>query len=433
VTDSTDERPADIASLPDDATSDSDDAAPRPKDAASGLGLTAEGGFGDFDWEDPWPTYDRLRSEAPIWRNPVGDLLLTRHADCEAVLRDARWSSNPVHDVNRPGGEGQLDTALRESDLHVLLMMDPPDHTRLRKLVSKAFTPRSVEQLRPRIVTLVDEILDQAAERGGLDVVADLGYELPVVVICEMLGVPLADRDQFAGWSSDATRLLDGMIEQEDIDKGVLAMLNFLAYFDALFDERRQHPGDDLVSRLLAVEEDGDRLELGDLRMTVILLFVAGHETTMNLIGNGTLALLQQRDQLERWRQDPALDVPAVEELLRFDGPAHVTGRTATTDLEVNGRVFPKATHVVTMIAAANRDPDRFDGPGRLDLARGDNHHLAFSQGMHYCLGAALARLEGQIALGRLIRRFPDMELASAPVHRDHFVLRGLTELSVSV
>ncbi len=404
-----------------------------PTDPATGLGLTDDSGFGPFDWEDPWPTYDRLRGEAPIWRNPLGEFLLTRHADCEAVLRDPRWSSNPAHIPVEATAQSDLGNAMALAEAHVLLFMDPPDHTRLRKLVSKAFTPRSVEQLRPRVETLVDEILDRAAERGGLDVVADLGYELPVVVICEMLGVPLADRDQFAGWSSDATRLLDGMIEPADVEKGVLAMLNFFAYFDALFDERRRQPADDLVSRLLAVEDDGDHLEAGDLRTTIVLLFVAGHETTMNLIGNGTLALLRQRDQLVRWRDDPTLDAAAVEELLRFDGPAHVTGRTATEDLDVNGHLFNKGQRVATLIGAANRDPYRFADPTRIDLGRTDNHHLAFSQGMHYCLGAALARLEGQIAISRLVRRFPDIELAAEPVHREHFVLRGLRELQVTV
>jgi pimeloyl-[acyl-carrier protein] synthase len=388
--------------------------------------------FGAFDWEDPWPTYDRMRAEDPVWRNDLGEWVMTRHRDCEAVLRDPRFSSNPVHrDV--PTGPGDLAPLLAEADAHVLLFMDPPDHTRVRGLVSKAFTPRTVERLRPRIQALVDSILDQAADRGGLDVVADLGFELPVTVICELLGVPLADRDQFAGWSSDASRLLDGVMTEEEMQRGMVAAMSFFNYFGALFDERRAHPGEDLISALLAAEEAGDRLSPEELSSIVVLLFIAGHETTMNLIGNGALALLRQPDQLVRWRQDPSLDVAAVEELLRFDPPAHITGRTATVDIEVGGQLFTRGTPVVTLVAAANRDPARFADPTRLDVGRADNHHLAFSQGMHYCLGAALARLEGQIALGSLIRRFPDVELAAEPVHRDHFVLRGLRELQVSV
>jgi cytochrome P450 len=387
--------------------------------------------FGAFDWEDPWPTYDRMRVEAPIWKNDLDEWVMTRHADCEAVLRDPRFSSNPVHRDPPPIMFSEVD--ISAVDAHTLLFMDPPDHTRVRGLVSKAFTPRSVERLRPRVQELVDGILDEAAERGSLDVVADLGYDLPVTVICELMGVPLADRTQFAGWSSDASRLLDGVMTDEELQAGVFAAMNFFAYFNELFDERRANPGDDLISGLLAAEEDGDRLSPEELSAIVVLLFIAGHETTMNLIGNGTLALLRQPDQLARWHADPSLDASAVEELLRFDPSAHITGRTATVDIEVNGHPVRKGAGVVTLIAAANRDPARFTDPARLDLGRTDNHHLAFSQGIHYCLGAALARLEGQVALGSLVRRFPDMELAAEPVHRPHFVLRGLTALHVNV
>jgi cytochrome P450 len=364
--------------------------------------------FGHFDWEDPWPTYDRMRSEAPVWMNALGEWVMTRHADCEAVLRDPRFSSNPVH-RDPPVVFDDSFPDLAAVDSHVLLFMDPPDHTRLRGLVSKAFTPRTVERLRPRIQELVDGILDEAAERGSLDVVADLGYELPVTVICELMGVPLADRSQFAGWSSDASRLLDGFMTPDELQAGIMAAMSFFAYFNTLFDERRQKPGDDLISALLAAEEAGERLAPEELSSIVVLLFIAGHETTMNLIGNGTLALL------------------------RFDPSAHITGRTATEDIVVNGHPVRKGTGVITLVAAANRDPARFDTPARLDLGRADNHHLAFSQGMHYCLGAALARLEGQIAVGSLVRRFPDLQLAEEPVHRDHFVLRGLKSLQVTV
>jgi cytochrome P450 len=388
--------------------------------------------FGSFDWEDPYPTYDRMRSEEPVWQNPLGEWVLTRHADCEAVLRDPRFSSNASHrdpPVVIESGFPDLNAV----DAHTLLFMDPPDHTRLRGLVSKAFTPRTVEQLRPRVQQLVDGILDEAQERGSLDVVADLGYELPVIVICELLGVPLADRAGFTGWSSAASRLLDGVMSDEVLQAGLLAAMGFFNYFNELFEERRARPGDDLISALLAAEESGDRLSPEELSSIVVLLFIAGHETTMNLIGNGTLALLRNPDQLARWRQDPSLDAAAVEELLRYDSPVHLTGRTATEAIEVNGIPFRKGVAVITLLAAANRDPARYDDPAGLDLGRADNHHLSFSQGIHYCLGAALARLEGQVTLGSLVRRFPDLELMEEPVHREHFVLRGLRSLQVSV
>jgi len=395
--------------------------------------LIGDDRFGRYDWNDPWPTYDRLRAEEPYWVNPLGSTVLTRFADCEAVLRDPRFSSNNSHEDPPqvlPEGDPR---AMMDNGVQPLLFLDPPDHTRLRKLVSKAFTPRAIERLRPRVQELVDGILDDAAERGGLDVVADLGYELPVIVICELLGVPVEDRPQFAGWSSATSRLLDNELSPEVLNEGVTAAINFAVYFDELFAARRLDPRDDVVSALLAAEEEGDRLTQDELGSIVVLLFVAGHETTMNLIGNGTHALLRNRDQLDRWRNDPSLDAPAVEELLRFEGPVHLTGRIPIEDIEINGHRFPRGKHVVSLVSAGNRDPARFDHADQLDIGRTDNHQLTFSQGIHYCLGAALARLEGQVAIGSLVRRFPDIELAAQPRYRDHFVLRGLQSLEVTV
>jgi hypothetical protein len=390
--------------------------------------------FGRFDWADPWPTYDRLRAEAPYWQNPDGVTILTRYADCEAVLRDARFSSSNDHaDPPMILAEGDP-RSFMDGQAAPLIFLDPPDHTRIRKLVNKAFTPRSVERLRPRVQEVVDGILDRAAEEGGLDVVADLGYELPVIVICELLGVPLSDRPQFSGWSSDASRLLDDDLSEEELNAGVVAAISFAQYFAELFEVRRADPRDDLVSGLLAAEEAGDRLSIEELHSIVILLFIAGHETTMNLIGNGTNALLGQRDQLVRWRDDPSLDGPAVEELLRFDGPVHLTGRIPVEDVEIGGHLFPRGKQAVTLLAAANRDPKRFPDPDRLDIGRTDNQHLAFSHGIHYCLGAALARLEGQVVFDTLAARFPSLHLAVDPdevEYREHFVLRGLKALPV--
>ena len=387
---------------------------------------------------DPYPLYRHLRETTPLYENPLdpGSYVLTRFADCEAVLRDARWSSNPAHRPT-PVGVDEVDfrTGLSDAEVNVLLFLDPPDHTRLRKLVSKAFTPRRVEALRPRVQQLVDEILDEAAERGELDVVHDLGFTVPVTVICELMGVPVSDREQFGPWSSAATRLLDGIIPEDEAMAGVAGLVNIVGYFNDLYDQRRRDPGDDLLSALVLAEEEGDRLTEAELRSMTVLLFVAGHETTTNLIGNGTKALLEHPDQLARLAADPSLVPSAVEELLRFDGPVHLTGRIASVDgLEVGGRTFAKGEQVVTLLAAANRDPARFDDPDQLDVGRGDSHHLAFSHGIHFCLGASLARLEGQVAIGSLVARFPDMALRTDPVtYRDHFVLRGLDELRVGV
>lgn len=385
---------------------------------------------------NPYPYYDRMREVAPIFPSQLEDdaFILTRFADCESVLRDPRWSSNPMH---RPLPPGEIDvrTGMAATGANILLFIDPPDHTRLRKLVSKAFTPRTVEKLRPRVQQIVDEILDEAAERGGLDVVSDLGYIVPVTVICEMIGVPVEDRDLFGPWSSDASRLLDGVLDEETTMRGLSGAMQIINYLNGMIEDHRAHPRDDLLSALIAAEEEGDRLTEDELRTNLLLLFVAGHETTMNLIGNGMNALLHNPDQLEQLRSDPTLITSAVEELLRFDGPVHVTARTATVDgLVVGDHTFAKGDTVVTLISAANRDPQRFEHADRLDITRNDSHHLAFSYGIHYCLGAALARLEGQVTIGSLVARFPKMQVVTDPIeYRDHFVLRGLKELRITV
>ena len=389
---------------------------------------------------DPYPLYERLRAEAPIWYHPRFDeFVLTRHADCESVLRDPRWSTDAENlDPSRRDAD---DVRLAMGDLKagVLLFLYPPDHTRLRRLVSKAFTPRSIERLRPHVQDLVDSILvgtvlDELRDAGEVDLMASIAYPLPVTVICELLGVPLDDRHRFAAWSSDASRLLDGEIEGDVLERGIVAAMNFISYFDGLFEERRKAPRDDLVSALLAAEDEGDRLSEAELRSIVLLLFVAGHETTMNLIGNGMWALLAHPDQQRRLEADPSLVPNAVEEMLRYDGPVHLTGRIAREDLDVGGLRVPRGGQVSTLLAAANRDPNRFPEPARFDVARDDLHHLTFSGGIHYCLGAALARLEGQVVVGSLVGRFPGLELVTRhPQHRDHFILRGLKELRVAV
>ena len=379
-------------------------------------------------WADPHPHYHRLRAEKPIWSIPEWDEhVFTRFDDCERILRDPTMSSDPE--------KRRLQVTFMEfGDMErprSMLMMDAPDHTRLRKLVSKAFTPRTVEQLRPHVAELIAGMLDEV-DPGGFDLIAGLGYPLPVTVICELLGIPAEDRHLFGPWSSDASRMLDGDLDEATIQRGLLAFMQLVNYLNGIFEERRAHPRDDLLSALLAAEEAGDKLSEEELRSTVVLLFVAGHETTTNLIGNGTVALLRQRSEWERLVADPSLAPGAVEEVLRFDGPVHLTARTATVEQRFGDVVVEPGQGLVTLLAAANRDPARFPDPDRLDITRPDAHHLTFSQGPHYCLGAALARLEGQEVFKALPQRFPHLELAEEPVHREHFVLRGYQAVHVA-
>ncbi|MEQ1787947.1 MAG: cytochrome P450, partial [Acidimicrobiales bacterium] len=381
------------------------------------------------EWGDPHPHYHRMRAATPILSVPEWDeFVFTRWEDCERILRDPAMSADPSR---RRLQVPFMDFGEGMERPRSMLMMDPPDHTRLRKLVSKAFTPRTVEQLRPHVADLAHSMLDDV-DPAGFDLIGSLGFPLPVTVICELLGVPAEDRHLFGPWSSDASRMLDGDLDDATIQRGLLAFMSLVNYLNGIFEERRANPRDDLLTALLAAEEEGDRLSEEELRSTVVLLFVAGHETTMNLIGNGTVAMLRQRHEWERLVADPSLAPGAVEECLRFDGPVHLTGRTATVDTEVGGVAVEAGQGLVTLLAAANRDPERFPDPDRLDITRPDIQHLTFSHGIHYCLGAALARLEGQEVFKALTQRFPGLELTEEPVHREHFVLRGYSAVHVT-
>ncbi len=373
---------------------------------------------------------------APVCWEPVfGEWVFTRWADCQSVLRDPRFSSNATH--SNVELQGSL-AMLQESTSNILLFVDPPDHTRLRGLVSQAFTPRRVESMRARIDTIVGQILDEVDARGerSMDVMADLAQRLPVVVICELLGVPVADHHRFGPWSSAASRLLDGDIDELTMIRGMASAAELITYFQALFDERRSDPTDDLISGLVQAEAEGDRLSQEELMSITTLLFIAGHETTTNLIGNGTLALLRHPDQASLLRAgagDAAFVRNAVEELLRYDPPVVLTGRFATTEIELADVHIEAGAAVITVLGAANRDPNHFPDPDRLDLGRRDPHHLSFSQGMHYCLGAALARLEGEAVFPALFTRYPTLMLETDdPTYREHRILRGLAELPVS-
>jgi len=385
--------------------------------------------------QDPYPLYRRLREENPIHPGPIGGLVLTRHADCLHVLRHPAASSD-----ERKGAlfqamdeAGEVDHEL--ADNRPFLFLDPPDHTRLRRLVTKAFTPRTVERLRPRVQALVDELLDAAVPTGEIELIEDLAYPLPVQVISELLGVPPEDHERFKGWSRDLARGLDPdfILPPEVLERRKQAVDAFSAYFLELIAERRRAPQDDLLSALVAAEDEGDRLTEQELLSTCTLLLVAGHETTVNLIANGTLALVRHPDQLRRLREDPSVTRSAVDELLRYDAPVQMTGRVALEDIELDGATLEEGSFALLLLASANRDPAAFPKPDRLDLGRTDNHHLSFGFGTHFCLGAPLARLEGEVALTTLVRRCPDLALATdAPRYKDNLILRGLKALPLT-
>ena len=378
---------------------------------------------------DPYPTYHRLRAEDPVHRTPMGFWILTRYDDVATVLRDARFGRKGFDELIRDRfGENSFDQAM--------LFRDPPDHTRLRALVNKAFTPRVIEEMRAKIQKTVDRLLDGVRDARAMDVIADLAYPLPVSVISEMLGVPAEDRDLFRGWSADIARSLDAIVlptEPEVVERGNAARHALSSYFRALIAERRRRPQRDLLSDLIAAEEQGDKLSEEELMATILLLFVAGHETTVNLIGNGALALLRNPNQLEALRRSPALIGGAIEELLRYDAPVQRTGRMPNTDVELGGKRIAKGDLVLSLIGAANRDPAHFAEPDRLDLARADNRHLAFGWGIHFCLGAPLARAEAQAAIGTIARRMPALALTTpTPDWREASALRGLKTLPVT-
>jgi cytochrome P450 len=378
---------------------------------------------------NPYPYYDMLRSAAPVLYWDVwGIWFLSRYDDCSALLRDSRLGHG--QNSGEPPAEQR---ALFEMQGHWMLIKNPPDHTRLRGLVHKAFTPRIVEQMRGRIQGIADGLLDRVADAGKADLIADLAYPLPVTVIAELLGIPAEDHQEFHGWSDHLARSLDLTDDPEVYNRASRAAADLTEYLRDLIARRRRQPREDLLSALIQAEEGGGRLTEAELYATVALLLLAGHETTINLIGNGTLALLRNPDQLGRLRENPALIRPAIEELLRYDGPVQMTSRMALEDVELRGQTIRAGQQVAFLLGAANHDPERFAAPQQLDIGREPNQHLGFANGIHYCLGAPLARLEGQIAINTLLERMPDLELATeAPEYRDNFVLRGLRELPVT-
>jgi cytochrome P450 len=378
---------------------------------------------------DPYPLYDDLRRRGLI-RSPLGSWATASHETATSVLRDQRFSASPVH---RPGyrppvypvGDPRADLPTAD-----MLTMDPPDHTRLRRLVTRAFSARAIAGLEPWIRDVTDRLLTPVDAAAGFDLIDALAFPLPIAVICHLLGVPAEDQASFRAWGHDVATTLDSAQTAES--KSRSSELALTAYLRELVRKRRADPDDSLLSALIAAEEEGDRLSPDELVSTALLLLIAGFETTVNLIGNGTVALLGEQDQWERLREESALVPGAVEELLRYDSPVQMTSRTATEDVGLGGVVIPKGASIIVAIGGANRDPGVFEQPDYLRIDRPNaSRHLSFSLGIHHCLGAALARLEGRIAFEELIRRYPKLELAGTPARRPLLVLRGFESVPI--
>jgi cytochrome P450 len=386
---------------------------------------------------NPYPFYARLRAESPVHRAllPTKETawLITRYDDVTKVLKDERFVKDTKNALTPEQAASMLWFRRMFKSLGTnMLNQDPPNHTRLRALVSKAFTPRLIEQMRERVQRLADELLDNARHRGGMDLIHDYALPVPTTIIAEMLGVPVADRHKFQRWSN---ALMSAGSSTWGLLKAIPNVWAFMRYIREIIKKRRADPHDDLVSALVRAEEAGDTLNADELLAMIMLLLVAGHETTVNLIGNGALALLENPEQMEKLRHDPTLIKSAVEELLRYAGPVEMaTERYAREDVTLAGVTIRRGDMVFVVIASANRDERQFVNPDQLDITREPNRHLSFGLGTHFCLGASLARLEGQIAINTLLRRLPDLGLAVTPGGlrwRRGLILRGLETLPV--
>ena len=386
---------------------------------------------------NPYPVYKQMREQEPMyWSELLEGRILTRYDDVVAVLKHPRMSADRRRARNRfvqQAMEAQA-AAGPLAQANTMLSSDPPEHTRLRGLVSKAFTPRVVENMRPRIQQIVDGLLDGVQDKGNMDLIWDLAYPLPVIVIAEMLGVEPEKRDTFKRWSDDIVATLGGPLATPEVqERGRQSSMEMAEYFKVVIAQRRKDPREDLLSLMIAAEEEGKVLSEEELLATCILLLAAGNETTTNLIGNGMLALLRNPGQLAMLRNDPSLVDSAVEEFLRYDGPVQATGRVALEDVEIAGTVIEEGQIAMCLLAAANHDPAVFENPDALDITRQDNKHVAFGYGIHFCLGAPLARAEGQIAFRSLMERLPAPRLAADDVEwGGTFILRGLKNLPIT-
>ncbi len=386
---------------------------------------------------DPYPHYELLRRADPVHLTPHGMYLASRHADVSLVLRDKRFGKDFVERSTRRYGPKIMEEPIFRSMSHWMLQQDPPDHTRLRGLVVKAFTARRVEDMRPRIQQVVDQTLDRVIPRGQMDLIEDFAFRLPVTIICDMLGIPEEHREVFYSGTRDGGRILDPVpLSSEEIAKGNATYMMSQMYFQQLFELRRKQPGDDLTTQLVQAEEDGSKLSNEELTSNIILLFGAGHETTVNLIGNGLLALHRNPDQLALLKARPELITNAIEEFLRYDSSVQMTGRVTLEDIDdLGGKKIARGETVLCLLGSANRDPAVYpDRPDRLDITRPNVRPLSFGGGIHFCLGAQLARIEAEIAISTLLRRLPNLRLDDAdnPEWRPTFVLRGLKRLPAS-
>ncbi|AZP19308.1 cytochrome P450 [Streptomyces aquilus] len=387
---------------------------------------------------DPYPAYADLRARGRVqYYEPTNQWLVPQHADVSALLRDRRLGRTYQHrftheDFNRtpPPPEHEPFHTLND---HGMLDLEPPDHTRIRRLVSKAFTPRTVEGLKPYVARLAGELVDALVEKGGGDLLADVAEPLPVAVIAEMLGIPEADRGPLRPWSADICGMYELNPSEEAAAKAVRASVEFSDYLRELIAERRKHPGDDLVSGLIAAHDEGDRLTEQEMISTCVLLLNAGHEATVNATVNGWYALFRNPDQLAALRADHSLVPTAIEELMRYDTPLQLFERWVLDDIEVDGTVVPRGAEIAMLFGSANHDPAVFQNPERLDLARADNPHISFSAGIHYCIGAPLARIELGASMTALLEKAPTLSLAAEPVRKPNFVIRGVEGLAVEV
>ncbi|AVV41440.1 cytochrome P450 [Streptomyces sp. P3] len=387
---------------------------------------------------DPYPAYAELRERGRvIYYEPTGQWLVPGHADVSALLRERRLGRTYQHrftheEFGRTAPPAEQEPFHTLND-HGMLDLEPPDHTRIRRLVSKAFTPRTVERLKPYVQRLAGELVDGLVRAGGGDLLSDVAEPLPVAVIAEMLGIPEADRGPLRPWSADICGMYELNPSQETAAKAVRASVEFTAYLRELIAERRKEPGDDLVSGLIAAHDEGDRLTEQEMISTAVLLLNAGHEATVNATVNGWWALFRNPEQLAVLRADHSLVPSAVEELMRYDTPLQLFERWVLDDIEIDGVTVPRGAEIAMLFGSANHDPAVFAEPERLDLTRADNPHISFSAGIHYCIGAPLARIELAASMTALLERAPTLAPAAEPRRKPNFVIRGLEGLAVTL
>ncbi|MER6209153.1 cytochrome P450 [Streptomyces sp. NPDC001642] len=388
---------------------------------------------------DPYPAYAELRERGRVtYYEPTDQWLVPRHADVSALLRDRRLGRTYQHrftheDFGRTAPPPEHESFHTLND-HGMLDLEPPDHTRIRRLVSKAFTPRTVEQLKPYVSQLAGELVDGLVAKGGGDLLTDVAEPLPVAVIAEMLGIPESDRAPLRPWSADICGMYELSPSEETAAKAVRASDEFSAYLRELIAARRENPGDDLISGMIAAHDEDDvRLTEQELISTAVLLLNAGHEATVNSTVNGWWALFRNPDQLAALRADHSLIPSAVEELMRYDTPLQLFERWVLDEIEIDGTTIPRGAEIAMLFGSANHDPAVFTAPDRLDLTRTDNPHISFSAGIHYCIGAPLARIELAASMRALLEKAPTLRLAAEPERKPNFVIRGLEGLSVEV